>query len=300
MFSYTNGNAKISIFDNGTRHIESDDDVLKLEYPLNIDIRVSTKCSFGLNEKTGKAKCSFCHESALVNGKVCDYQALLSVLEGLPQGIELAIGANFIDSEFIQFLTDCKSKGWICNVTVNQGHLKSLNFRTNLEWCVKNEVVKGLGISYRPDYKDVIPNITISPNAVFHVIAGIDKVNEILRLSSKGVKKILVLGEKDFGFNIGKVDLTTNIHKEWYHRLPEILSAFEVVSFDNLGIQQLNVKRFIKPSKWAQAYQGEHSMYINAVDQVYSPSSRSNVKVGWNDISLKDFFVNLEKDGNHE
>jgi hypothetical protein len=253
MFSYTNGNTRISIFDNGTRHIESDDDVLKLDYPLNIDIRVSTKCSFGLNEKTGKATCSFCHESALVNGKVCDYQALLSALEGLPQGVELAIGANFIDSEFILFLTVCRDKGWICNVTVNQGHLKSLNFRNNLVWCVNNGIIKGLGISYRPDYKDVIPSIAISPNAVFHVIAGIDTVNEVLRLTSKGVKKILVLGEKDFGFNVGKVDLTTKKHKEWYHRLPEILSAFDVVSFDNLGIQQLNVKRFIKPSKWAQA-----------------------------------------------
>ena len=46
MYTYKNGNATVTIEKDGTRIIEFVDE-LNLEYPLNIDIRVSTQCSFG-------------------------------------------------------------------------------------------------------------------------------------------------------------------------------------------------------------------------------------------------------------
>ena len=52
---YKNGNASVEILENGTRIVEYEDS-LNLDYPLNIDIRVSTQCSFGYNPKTKKAK----------------------------------------------------------------------------------------------------------------------------------------------------------------------------------------------------------------------------------------------------
>lgn len=68
---YNNGNCTIEIYSDGTRITEwPDNEPLKLEYPLNVDIRLMTKCPYGLNPKTGKAVCSFCHESATRDGKV--------------------------------------------------------------------------------------------------------------------------------------------------------------------------------------------------------------------------------------
>ena len=64
---YKNGNADVTIMSNGTREIEYEDELF-LDYPLNIDIRTSSRCSFGLNPKTGKAFCDFCHESATTDG----------------------------------------------------------------------------------------------------------------------------------------------------------------------------------------------------------------------------------------
>lgn len=44
MIRYKNGNSSIVLKRDGTRVIEFEDE-LKLEYPLNLDIRVSTECS---------------------------------------------------------------------------------------------------------------------------------------------------------------------------------------------------------------------------------------------------------------
>ena len=87
---YQNGNSTVELFNDGTRIINFEGN-LKLDYPLNIDIRVSTACSLGFNPKTNKATCEFCHESARTDGKECDYNELKKMLKGLPKGIELAI-----------------------------------------------------------------------------------------------------------------------------------------------------------------------------------------------------------------
>lgn len=284
---YKNGNASIEIQTDGTRTIEFDE-TLNLEYPLNIDIRVQSICPLGYNPKTNKAVCSFCHESATTDGNECDYATLLNKLEGLPKGIELAIGCNILTDSFVMFLTECHNMGYICNVTINQLSLKNNNIAPLL-----GKYINGLGISYRNAIK--IPQKFIDyENMVVHVIAGIDDVNDIIKLKNQGVKKILVLGEKDFGFNSGNVDLNSAKHKEWYRKLRSLFDIFEVVSFDNLALEQLNVKRFVPDSLWDTLYQGEYSFYINAVTGMYSRSSRSHDTTQWDELSLQQYFKTLD------
>jgi len=290
--TYNNGNALITLESDGTRVISFEDE-LQLEYPLNVDIRVSTKCAFGMNPETGKAFCSFCHESATTDGTECDYDQLKEVLKNLPKGIELAIGSNELTNSLINFLEWAYKKEFVCNLTINQGHI----YRDfpQISFCIKNNWIKGLGISYRDGLKwNVAQNILDYPNTVVHVIAGIDSYQEIEHLSKKGVKKILILGEKNFGFNLGNVDLTTRKHKEWFWWVHKLFKKFEVVSFDNLAIEQLKIKRFFTEENWNIFNQGEHSFYINAVNQYFSPSSRNNNKTNWNEISIKDYFKQLK------
>ena len=53
---YKNGNCTIEIYSDGTRIIEwPDGEEMKLDFPLNIDIRLMTKCDFGYNPTTGKS-----------------------------------------------------------------------------------------------------------------------------------------------------------------------------------------------------------------------------------------------------
>lgn len=291
---YNNGNAIISIDNDGSRVIEYEDTLL-LDYPLNIDIRVSTQCSFGLNPSTGKSFCSFCHESATTDGVECDYKLLKNKLVGLPKGIELAIGSNNLTESLEEFLYWSKEQGYINNLTINQGHLQRDFERLNK--LINDGIISGLGISYRSELKWNISNslLTYASNTVFHVIAGIDSINDILALHEKGVKKILVLGEKDFGFNKGNVDLTTRKHKEWLWWVHKLFYKFDVVSFDNLALEQLRIKRFFSKEDWEVFNQGEHSFYINAVDKYFAPSSRSDEKTNWNDLTVKEYFKKIEK-----
>lgn len=288
---YQNGNALISIDTDGTRTIDYKDQLI-LEYPLNIDIRVSNKCSFGLNADTGKAFCSFCHESARTDGFECDFSTLKDKLVGLPKGIELAVGSNELTENLVVFLEWSKSQGYIVNLTINQGHI--LRDVERIKHCIKNDLVKGIGVSYRSGLRWNVPQFVLDyPNTIFHVIAGIDEINDVLSLAEKGVKKILILGEKDFGFNSGKVNLANYNHKRWLWWVSKTFVVFDVVSFDNLGIEQLKIRRFLSDKDWQSFYQGEHSFYVNAVDGYFAPSSRNSKKTNWNDTNAKSYFESI-------
>lgn len=293
MIQYQNGNGFVELHEDGTRVI-SYEDTLQLEYPLNIDIRVSTKCAFGLDPKTGLSFCDFCHESARTNGNECDYKELQNILYGLPKGIELAIGANEVTVDLCGFIWWCKEQGYIVNLTINQGHIK--RDEVTLNTLINDGLIKGLGISYRSSLNWRIPQSILNyENTVVHVIAGIDSIVDVLSLRDKGVKKVLVLGEKDFGFNSGKVDLTTKEHKEWYWWIGKMFNTFEVTSFDNLALEQLDIKRFFEDDKWEVFNQGEHSFYINAVDKFFAPSSRSKLSTDWNRFTVKEYYQLIEK-----
>ena len=273
LYQYSNGNASVVIHDDGTRIIEAPGN-LKLDYPLNIDVRLSRKCTYGHNPDTGKSVCGFFHESATTDGNSAtwgDIDAFFASIKGLPEGTEIALGVNQFDSLVYYFLGWCKERKLIVNITVNQGFLKRDGRNINL--CIADNLVHGLGISYRPNVADIPAGLTDYQNMVVHVIAGINTIEEVKLLATKGVKKILVLGEKDFGFNLGKVRLVSDSHRQWYRQVHELFDLFDVVSFDNLALEQLNVKRFVK--NWEEMYQHEFSFYANVVDKTFSPSSRS-------------------------
>jgi hypothetical protein len=293
MLQYQNGNSTVELHHDGTRVI-SFEDTLQLEYPLNIDIRVSTACSLGYNPKTGKATCIFCHESARTDGTECDYQELKNKLQGLPKGIELAIGGNKITLGLIEFLTWAKNEGYICNLTVNQLHMNKE--RVVLKSLLEDETIYGLGISYRKDYLFGIDDYFVEhPRVVLHVIAGIDDVDDII---NNPIKKVLVLGYKTFGFGVDYYsdEVKKNI-QQWYWWIKKVIDAKDIVSFDNLGLEQLNIKRFLTEDKWEEFNQGEHSFYINAVDNYFAPSSRSGDKTNWNEMTIQNYFKQIESNG---
>jgi hypothetical protein len=58
--------------------------------------------------------------------------------------------------------------------------------------------------------------------------------------------------------------------------LPDLVKRFAVVSFDNLGIEQLQVKRLMSEEKWNEFYMGDDgsaTFYIDMVNRKFSQSS---------------------------
>lgn len=306
--TYFNGLAKVTIESDtgktgGTRLIEIPDDKNIediIEYPFNIDIRLSDKCPLGYNPKTKSAICSFCHESARTDGKQGDLNYLKTMLDTqIPKGmhIELAVGVNEINSDIADFFDWANNRGFIINATINQlsvaSNKKSIEIVKGL---IDRQSIKGLGISFRNLEKlDRIPKEILSyPSTVFHVISGIDDIDDVKKLATDfDVKKVLVLGEKNFGFNTEQFNSENNRTRRaiWHNRIGELFPLFDIVSFDNLGVEQLDLRRFVRNQKdWDTFYQGEYSMYINLVDKYFSTSSRSNFFVSSDKTNIRDFF----------
>jgi len=284
--SYTNGNSTVEIYENGTRMV-SYEVTLALDYNSNIDISLSTKCTLVYKPTTKTSISTFCNESATTDGSDADLELLKFKLSELPKGIELAIGSNEITPENIDFYKWCKEQGFIINLTINQYHIK--RDLSKLQYLISENLIKGLGISLRDpsQYENLPKDIRDYPNSVLHVIAGLDDLEKILKCSAE---KILILGYKKFGngvnfYNSNQKSIEDNLYF-WYTNFIRLVSS-KKLSFDNLALEQLNVKRWINKSSWDQFYQGEHSMYINAVTKTFSPSSRSSNVTNWEKFSIK-------------
>ena len=118
----------------------------------------------------------------------------------------------------------------------------------------------------------------------------IEQIEELCTV--KGVK-VLLLGYKTFGRGISyySKDVVDNINK-WYKHLPTLVGKL-VLSFDNLIIEQLNVKRLFTPKGWKRFYMGDDftfTMYIDTVEQQYAPTSRSDDRQSFKDYDLLQYF----------
>jgi len=283
---YKNGETFVTILKDGTKIREYEKDNPYIEFPESIDVKITNYCDMN---------CPYCHEQSTIKGKHADLNKLFEILNPLPGGIELAIGGGNPLSHpcLVPFLEKCKTKGFICNITVNQGHLKV--YMDLLTYLIKEDLIKGIGISINNNnFKYVRQIKSLSENVVYHLIAGVNKIsviNELLKLGD--YCKILVLGYKIFGF--GKKYFSNEVINnllEWKKYLREYVGKVHL-SFDNLAIEQLDIKSWFTKEFWETHYMGDdftYTMYIDAVEQEYAPTSRSINRISFNNISLLDYF----------
>ena len=282
---YRNGDYDFTIYSDGTLVRETNIENPKVVHPSSIDVKITDYCDMG---------CAYCHESSTKKGIHGDLNKLLEVITELPAGVELAIGGGnpLSHPNLIEFLQVLKSKGIIANLTVNQGHLKT--FQEMITYLIKDELVKGIGISITSNnFNYIKPLLEITDNIVYHIIAGVNKAEVIEKLIELGNCKVLVLGYKLFGFGVKfhskEVDAEL---KRWYKRLPNFIGKC-TLSFDNLAIEQLKVKRLFTYEGWNKFYMGDDfsfTMYIDAVKQEYAPTSRSNKRKSFTECSLLEYF----------
>lgn len=285
---YQNGNTTVTIYEDGTK-IREFDDVPEIYFPESLDVKITNYCDLG---------CKYCHENSTIKGKHADLEKLKAVLVSLPAGVELAIGGgNPLDHpNLIDFLIWCQEKGLICNITVNQRHLKK--HLATLETLIEEKLIYGLGISIVNNYYKEIEYLkTLTNNIVYHIIAGVNDISELDSLNSIGNCKVLILGYKNFGRGVDyySEEVDKNIEL-WQKQLPLYLGKFSI-SFDNLALEQLNVQSMISENIWNSFYMGDDfsfTMYIDAVKQEYSPTSKSLDRVSFNKMSLFEYFINFK------
>ena len=282
--SYINGNYRVSIdLETGTKVRETLDPKATKFIPTTIesfDCKITNSCDMG---------CPVCHENSVPNGKHGDLFAP-SFLNKLHPYTEIAIGGGnpLEHPDLYKFLQLCKEKRFIPSMTVNQIHFeKNFDFIKKL---VDEKLIYGLGVSLNNVNKDFVKKLREIPNAVVHVINGLVTLPDLNKMKDFGVRKILILGYKIFrrGENLYKKDsedinIRGNVLKKC---LPNILKEkwFEVVSFDNLALKQLDVKSLLSEKEWNQFYMGDDgqngeqtsaSMFVDMVERKFAKNSCS-------------------------
>lgn len=281
---YQNGNYTVSIdLDTGTKIRENDLDFFEAEFPESMDLKITNKCHNG---------CAFCHENSTRDGKHGDIMSP-SFIDKLHPYTEIAIGGGnpLEHPDLVPFLEKLKSLKMIPSMTIRQN-----DFMDNLELITEladKKLIYGLGISLVTTKQDgFIETVQKFHNAVIHVINGIVTLDELEMLAYHNLK-ILILGYKEVrrGKDLFYSDLATQswimqLRKETYDMLPQIIDCrwFDVVSFDNLAIKQLNPKRLMSKEKWDEMYMGDDgidgemtsaSMFIDMVERQFAKNSCS-------------------------
>lgn len=289
---YKNGNYNVLLLDDGIKIRYNDAVYFEPEKPENIDLKITNYCTRG---------CEMCYAGSNRCGKHGDIMNLKFIDTMLP-GSEVAIGGGnaLTHPDLERFLEKLYDRRLIANITVDQDTF--ICKRHYLKELQEKGLIHGVGISVSNPSETVCRLISNFPNAVVHVINGMVTLDELKKMRNRRIK-VLILGYKVLGR--GK----ELYHHDWvsierrkiklFEALPTIVEEgwFEVVSFDNLAIDQLEPHRFLSDEQWEQMYLGNDgfcSMYIDAVEQKFARSSISTLYYDLQD-DIKDMFKKVRK-----
>lgn len=266
---YKNGNFTTTILSDGTKIRETDEDEFIPTFAENMDIKITNFCDMG---------CPFCHEGSTTDGKFGD---ILNekFIDTLHPYQEVAIGGGDATSHpnLIPFLQKLKDRKVIANITVNQIHFEKK--QKLIKKLVSEKLIYGLGVSLVNPTENFIKLIKQYPNAVIHVINGVLRPSDVEDLGNNDLK-MLILGYKHLrrGDDFYTEDHDNIVTKQnWlYENLADIINKFKVVSFDNLAINQLNVKRLMTDKEWNEFYMGDDGNFTYYIDMVERKFARSS------------------------
>ena len=291
---YKNGNAVVTIYEDGTREIKTEDDEFEFHTAMNMDIKVTNQCF---------QQCAMCHENSTPDGKHAPLENFKFLKSWIP-GCECAFGGGSLTlyphlTELLEFTKKC---GLIANATFHQEELID-NFEL-IKSYQEQGLLYGIGVSYvRPDEK-LVECVNNLDNVVFHVIAGLVKYTDLKYLSENfNCPKILLLGYKHFRRGNQLYDKIGNtIEAEirvLSHNVDWLFDHFNVVSFDNLALEQLHVKKWLTQEQWDKFYQGEEgasNMYVDAVEGKFARNSTSTKRYKLTD-SIEEMFGLIKSQG---
>ena len=310
LYKYKNGNCEVSLYDDGTKIREfPDNEPPFVDYPESMDVKVTNRCN-GVPDKDGNwSPCPFCHEMSLPTGDEGEIKQYKYLFSQLNPGTEIAIGGGcpitwkYVD-EFLEFLDSIHLIG---NMTNNAAHIKEY-YDKCIDW-LDRKMVMAMGISYtNKDDLNLIKDISEKyPNRIVtHLIIGVHTVEDY-KLICNNVKnpKILLLGYKIFGrgqFYYKRSSIPDRLlnWRNFHYLYKNILDNNGVLSFDNLAINQLDIKSFLTDEQWNEFYMGndgQFSMYMDLVKGEFAKSSTSEKRYKIMDYDdMKEIFRTIKEE----
>lgn len=286
--TYKNGNTITTIYDDGTKTHFTKDDEFDFAFPECHDISISRCCDNG---------CEFCYYGCIPNGKHGELFGW-KFFDSMHPYTEIAINIQRpLPPDLGWFIAEMYYRKIIVNITINQNHFMDDEFWKQINTWIDFGYIKGIGISLTdPTQEGFIEKVKKYPNAVIHVIAGVTPWEDIQYLMGHGLK-LLILGYKKTGRGKKYYDglfipIITQM-KYLEGGLDEVIDGFEVVSFDNLALDQLDVKSKVSKEEWNMMYAGEdgtNTFAIDLVDGTFARNSVSQIKYPIGDKTIDEMF----------
>lgn len=268
--SYKNGNYVVMFnAENGTKIRHTKYDEFVPEFAENCDVKITDKCDGG---------CQFCYEGCTPEGKHGDILNAKWV-DTLHPYTELALNGNDLSHpDLYDFLVKLRDKKVFANLTVNQIHFeKHFDYLKSLS---DEKLIHGLGVSFVNPTGTFFRKVNLIPNVVIHTINGILNPEQMANMVGMNLK-VLILGykERERGTDYYlENSIAIKERQRWlYNNLENIIKHFKVVSFDNLAIEQLNVKRLMSDEEWEEFYMGNDGNFTHYIDTVEGTFSKNSI-----------------------
>lgn len=245
-----------------------------------------------------------CHEKSTPDGEHGDIMNA-KFIDKLRAGTEIAIGGGAVTGhpDLIPFLRKLKERGVIPSITVHQNEFKG--HYDLIQQLIDEKLIYGLGVSFSSFDDEFWNKVTKNKNVVVHLIAGIHGGDIFDYFADKGVK-ILILGYKDFGRGhdlLQRANGIIQVQLNWLkEHIKEYASKYKVVSFDNLAIEQLEIKNILTKNEWERFYQGDdgtHTMYVDLVKKQFARTSTSTKRYDLLD-DIDDMFKVIKNENKSE
>lgn len=268
LVKYHNGNYDVAIFNDGTKIRYNNLDNLTPSFAESIDCTITTKCDGG---------CPYCYLGCNENGEHADLNQ--PFFDTLHKGQELALNGNDLSHpDLVRFLARMRNNGVICNMTFNQKHF--MRHAIDIKQLEMLGLIHGIGVSLTDSTDlNLYVNLEMFDNVVMHTIDGLLTKDDIQNMSDKNIK-LLILGYKILGrgadyFDKHELEIDNNV-KYLRENIKEISKHFDVISFDNLALEHLDMKSQIPDKEWERLYmgdEGEYTFFIDAVNKKFAVSS---------------------------
>jgi len=266
---YKNGNCIVTIYKDGTKTRDwPDKEIASPDHPESIDMKITNRCN---------RDCPWCHENSGPDGRHASVDRIISAMDGLSPGVELAIGGGnpLLHPSLEIILTQLKKRSLIPNITVSGEiyfHSETFHFLRRLQ---EDNLLFGIGVSDPSLYRMLQINDMLLPNSVCHAIVGVHNPHSVMQILHDG-GKVLLLGFKSYGRGVNFVNVNMGQWKYFVHAMLGINNG--ILSFDNLAIEQLDVRNLVPRDVFDRHYMGDDgkfSMYFDAVSNQYAVSSVS-------------------------
>lgn len=288
--AYKNGNYNVIILEDGTKIRQTEANEFIPAFAENCDVKITDKCNIG---------CPFCYEGCTSTGKHAIFdESLNNFLNSLHPYTELALNGNDMDCPGLEnFLTVLKTKKILPNITV---HCKQLldNIQKLKDWQDR-KLIYGIGVSVDQEYLSRALTMILDydlKNVVFHTIAGIT-TPVIYEYLADHQQKVLVLGYKDLGRGVNfKTTHNAEVEKnrQWLQdNIKNLWSRNAVLSFDNLALEQLDIRSLLTPEEWERFYMGDDgsfTFYIDLVKRTFSKNSLCHTRFPMENKTVDEMF----------